>query len=257
MRAVVLAALAIAGCTGRAATGSREPWVVAPDTGATDTGPVDTATGETGDTASDCVIEPDTAGLCHLTDCTESATPVQGEPSAVTERRSSDATRYAVDAADGCATAAGDLRLECVDVHLAFDPIAAPDDYGASYAPRWIGDLDMDGSEDLLFQWTGTGDDVDDTRNHALIYGGERLESGALSDRQHAFGTSVGGFAVAIGDVTGDGQGDILLEVEPLDWYDGVGTGMAVHDGGRTRHAGPVFSWPTGLPSWGGGSRSV
>ena len=220
---------------------------------------LDTAgTSDTADTGQACKLTPDTAGVCEPADCAQVGPPMAGEAIPVTERAIDDSNRYLSETDGGCITRWGDARLACVGVKLALDPITLVASYygGVLFAPRWIGDLDNDGVQDVLVQRTGEvrPQALPMDRSSWLLYGGERVTGGALADVANGYGTSTdAGFGIATGDVTGDGQDDVLVDVLPADWTYGEAYGMGIDAVGHRRSDSEMFSWSLLSASWDGG----
>ena len=205
--------------------------------------PPDTA--DSPDTATDaCVPEADSAGFCDAGACEEDVDPVVADVVPHSETSVTDSDRFVGIGDAGCTTAAGDTRLDCADTVLTY-PETAP---SMGYAPRWIGDMDGDGADDLVLQ-RGTGD-VELLRSSALFYGGVRAPSGEVDSLAAAVWEQAAGFAVGVGDMTGDGRDDVMVETVPDDSTDINDGGMALHTAGWPRTSGPEAQWSNGDGAW-------
>ncbi len=205
--------------------------------------PPDTA--DSPDAATDaCVPEADSAGFCDAGACVADVDPVDADIVPHSEPSVGDSDRFADIEGAACTTAAGDTRVDCADSILTFPSTAST----IGYAPRWIGDMDGDGADDLVLQH-GLGD-TDLVRSSALLYGGRRAASGDVHTVADAVGQQAAGFAVGARDMTGDGQDDVLIETPPATLDDPLDVGMAIHSAGWPRSAGTELQWSGGDMAW-------
>ncbi|MFB6271898.1 MAG: Ig-like domain-containing protein, partial [Salinibacter sp.] len=103
-----------------------------------------------------------------------------------------------------------DVYLGGAGTDAQVDHVIEPDNFGFGgvYIPKIVGDVNDDGTDDLLatdLGFFGAG------QNLALFFGGSSLPTTPDATLQYASGTFAGATAAAPGDLNGDGVGDLAV----------------------------------------------